>query len=191
MDSALKLFNERGFHATGIEAVLEDAGVAKMTLYAAFGSKGDLVLAVLDRLSEQWLGRLEAAAAGSRGGPQGRLLAVFDVLGEWVRERGFSGCLFGKAAAEFPEARDPIHEKAAAHKARVLDWVEALARDAGAKDSASLAMKLCVLVEGAASLSLISGSDTPAREARQAAEALINAALAPGARPRRRTRRPG
>ena len=47
IESATKLFYSNGFHATGIERILQDAKVSKMTLYRHFKSKDELILAVL------------------------------------------------------------------------------------------------------------------------------------------------
>ncbi|MCP4245656.1 MAG: helix-turn-helix transcriptional regulator, partial [bacterium] len=55
---ALDLFCRHGFHATGIDTIVAEAGVAKMTLYKHFRSKEDLVVAALelqDRRSREWL----------------------------------------------------------------------------------------------------------------------------------------
>ena len=49
VDRAADLFYREGFHATGIDRVLAEAGVAKMTLYKHFGSKEALILATLRR----------------------------------------------------------------------------------------------------------------------------------------------
>jgi AcrR family transcriptional regulator len=46
------LFYRDGYHATGIDRILADAGVAKMTLYKHFRSKEELILAVLEKRSQ-------------------------------------------------------------------------------------------------------------------------------------------
>ena len=65
VDTALRLFYTRGFNATGIDKILAEAGVAKMTLYKHFRSKEELILAALNRRDEQfrnWLmGEMEKA----------------------------------------------------------------------------------------------------------------------------------
>ena len=49
LDTALRLFYREGYHATGIERILAESGVAKMTLYKHFASKDELMLAALQR----------------------------------------------------------------------------------------------------------------------------------------------
>ena len=55
VDTALKLFCERGFHATGIDTILAESGVAKMTLYNHFRSKDELIIAALQKRDEQFM----------------------------------------------------------------------------------------------------------------------------------------
>ena len=47
--TALSLFSKHGYHATGIDRILAESGVAKMTLYKHFRSKDELILAALRR----------------------------------------------------------------------------------------------------------------------------------------------
>ena len=48
VDTAAALFQRDGFHATGIDTILAEAGVAKMTLYNHFKSKDELIVAALE-----------------------------------------------------------------------------------------------------------------------------------------------
>ena len=52
VETALTVFNRDGYHAAGIDRILAEAGVAKMTLYNHFRSKDDLILAALRRRDE-------------------------------------------------------------------------------------------------------------------------------------------
>ena len=47
IDTATRLFSQDGYHAVGIDRILAEAGVAKMTLYKYFPSKKELVVEVL------------------------------------------------------------------------------------------------------------------------------------------------
>ena len=58
LQAALELFSKSGFQSTGIDSILEKAGVAKMTLYKHFSSKDELVLSALRRLDEDFRNRL-------------------------------------------------------------------------------------------------------------------------------------
>ena len=73
VNTALDLFYEHGFHATGIEKVLSGADVARMTLYNHFKSKEELIVAVLRQRDENfrdWVVRYVEQKAGT---PRDRL----------------------------------------------------------------------------------------------------------------------
>ena len=154
VETALKLFYTEGFHATGIERILAESGVAKMTLYNHFRSKEELILAALRRRDEQfrnWLmGEMEKASKQ----PEERLLAMFDALDSWFagkafKELGFNGCAFINAAAEFSDEDHPAHRVAAEHKRSIVEYLTRLCTEAGAKQPDRLAEQLALLKEGA------------------------------------------
>jgi AcrR family transcriptional regulator len=178
VDRALELFYRHGFHATGIDRVLAEAGVAKMTLYKHFRSKDELILAALRRRDERfrtWFMReVERRGRSARE----RLLVVFDILQAWFQSREFRGCMFVHAAAEFHDLDDPIHAAASEHKRLIRDFLGQLAREAGAADPGRLAGALNLLFEGAIAVAHVAGDDRAASDARRTAEVLIEGALA-------------
>ncbi len=177
VDAAVKLFYQNGFHATGIDTILDEAGVAKMTLYHHFKSKDELILAALRRRDEMWRNSFERAVERVTQNPRRRLLAIFDALEAWFRG-DFCGCMFINASAEFGRCDDPIHEASAEHKRLVQRYVTSLAEAAGAPDPPKLARQLCLLIEGASVLAHINGDAKVAREAKDTARELIDASLA-------------
>src|SRR3954463_1063602 len=94
-----ELFYEEGIHTVGIDRVIEHAGVAKASLYNAFGSKDELVRAYLERRSQARQQRITDELARHRS-PRTRVLAVFDVLGRIGSAPGYRGCAFYNASAE-------------------------------------------------------------------------------------------
>lgn len=194
--TALRLFSERGFHATGIDTILAEAGIAKMTLYKHFASKDELILATLKRKCDElhpWMAqRVEALARGGRD----RLLAIFDALREGCADPKFYGCIFANAAAEFHDVDDPIHAEAYRQKRWTEDFIHGLAVKAGARSPHALALQLCVLIDGAIVLTHLSGDTEPIRQAAAAARILIDDSLPkrgpkPGARAARPVRKRG
>lgn len=177
VDTALSLFNRDGYHAVGIDRVLAEAGVAKMTLYNHFKSKDDLILAVLRRRDEQFRHWFMRSVEKRASDPRGRLFAAFDAVGEWFASDDFSGCMFINAAAEYAEHDDPIHKIAADHKQMVRSYLKQAAEDAGADDPPELASELMMLVEGATVMAYVAGDKEAAGSARRAAETLIDAHL--------------
>ena len=59
--AADELFYRDGVHSTGIDAVIEKAGVAKGSLYYIFGGKDELVAAYLRGRHERFRQRVEEA----------------------------------------------------------------------------------------------------------------------------------
>lgn len=53
LEAAARIFAARGFHATTVDQIAEEAGFTKGAVYANFGSKDELFLALLDRHTEQ------------------------------------------------------------------------------------------------------------------------------------------
>lgn len=178
VDKALRIFYANGFHATGMDRLVEETGISKTSMYKHFRSKQELILATLqlrDAQFRDWLFRRMAALAST---PREQLLAMFDALGEWCREPGFRGCLFVRAAAEFQEPEDPIRALAAAHKALLLEHLRELAEAAGAAEPALLARQLLFLEEGAIVAAQVEGCRDAAAQARAAAAALLDSAVA-------------
>jgi len=174
---ALKAFYAHGFHATGMDRLVEETGISKTSMYKHFRSKEDLILAALERRDVDFRAWLFGRMAALGKSPRGQLLALFDALAEWFREPGFRGCMFVKAASEFQDAKDPIHAQAAAHKALLFEYLSKLAAEAGAKDAGALARQLLLLKEGAIVTAQVEGRREAAAEAKAAAATLLNAAL--------------
>ncbi len=177
VDTALEMFCRDGFHATGIDKILAEAGVAKMTLYNHFRSKDELILAVLRRRDERFRHAFVRAVERRAAAPRDRLLAIFDALEEWFCRNDFTGCTFINAAAEYTAQHDPIHALSAEHKRLVEAYVRELAEAAEAADPDALARSLMLLFEGATALAHVTGTPDWARHARAAAEVLIADAL--------------
>ncbi|HEV2634631.1 MAG TPA: TetR/AcrR family transcriptional regulator [Actinocrinis sp.] len=177
--SANELFYAEGVQSVGIDRIIEHAGVAKASLYNQFGSKEELVQAYLQHRHAGTTGRLEAAI-NAHEDPRDRLLSVFEAQGRLFQHPGFNGCAFMSASAE---AAPGGLVQAAADEFRA--WIRAmftdLARAAGAPDPARLARQLHLIYDGAIMTARLDRDPSIAAEARSAAAALLDAALASGA----------
>ncbi|WP_137817907.1 TetR/AcrR family transcriptional regulator [Pseudomonas sp. 2FG] len=174
VSTALELFYREGYHATGIDRILAESGVAKMTLYKHFKSKDELILAALDSQHQQIRQRMQLALESLP--PREAILRTYDGLHLWLSEKGFCGCLFIHAAAEFSNREHPIHQQAALHKRFVCDYFLAALQGLGATEPARLARQLQFLFEGAMSMAHLHGPAEQALEAKAAAEQLLEAA---------------
>ncbi|MCW2520806.1 MAG: transcriptional regulator [Mycobacterium sp.] len=175
--AADELFYRDGVHSTGIDAVIEKAGVAKGSLYYIFGGKDELVAAYLRGRHEAFRQSVETAQAGIDD-PAEKILAIFDALGDYVSLPEFRGCPFDSAAAEAPTGQCQV---LAINEYR--DWLHQslvqLAVDTGVPDSQALAEALIVLYNGAlASANTASPSRAAAMTAKRLARLTLAAARA-------------
>src|SRR3979490_119295 len=77
LNAATHLFCKNGINATGIDAIIDEAGTAKTTLYKLFGSKTNLVHAGLETEGKQWREWFIGAIEAGGGDPQNKLARVF------------------------------------------------------------------------------------------------------------------
>ena len=173
MATAWRLFYRDGLRAVGIDTLLAEAGVAKMTLYNHFASKEELILAILDKRDLEFRASLLAQVAAAGPYPVQRLLAVFDWHEGWFASEAFKGCVFIRALSEYPEPTHPIHQAAWRHKVAVKAALTELCAVAGARDAAALAETLSFLIDGAIVTAHATETTAPARSARATAAQLL------------------
>ena len=149
VDTAYQLFSRHGIRAVGVDTIAAEAGVAKMTLYRHFPSKDDLVLEFLSRREERWTnGWLRAEVELRDSGGAERLLAIFDVFGEWFDRPDFEGCSFINVLLEFDDPDHPARRASVLHLANIREFLAALAGDAGVADPNAFARQWHVLMKG-------------------------------------------
>jgi AcrR family transcriptional regulator len=173
--AADQLFYEEGVHTVGIDRVIERAGVAKASLYNAFGSKDELIRAYLERRHLARQERITRKLA-RYDTPRDRLLGVFDALGELAAEPGFRGCAFYNASAESRpggSVEEVSDQSRAWNRSLFLD----LARAAGAIDAERLAQQLVLLYDGASVGARMDRNPGVTAAARAAAAVLLDAAI--------------
>ncbi len=171
--AADELFYEEGVHTVGIDRVIERAGVAKATLYNAFGNKDGLIRAYLEGRHEARQFRI-IEAIERYDTPRERLLAIFDALDASLTRPGYNGCAFVNASAE-ARPSEPISEAANKHRSWFRNLTIGLARDAGVPEPELLARQFVLLYDGAAISARIDHNPTAAALARAAAVALLDA----------------
>ena len=173
MATARRLFYRDGYRVVGIDTLLAEAKVAKMTLYNHFASKEDLIAAVIEAQDCEVRAALTAAVATAGRSPARQLQAVFDWLKGWFESNDFKGCAFIRALSEYPEPDHPIHQAAWRHKQAVNAMLRQIATDAGAKHPAELANALSLLVDGAIISAHATSTSASAVTARGAALTLL------------------
>jgi AcrR family transcriptional regulator len=149
LSAATHLFCKNGINATGIDAIINEAGTAKTTLYKLFGSKTNLVHAVLESEGKQWREWFIGAMEAGGGDPQTKLARMFPALKDWFGEERFYGCPFINAVGEHDKDQKQFRAIAMRHKKVVLAHIEKLAAEMGAAEPEMLAHQLALLIDGA------------------------------------------
>ncbi len=140
-------FFREGITATGVDQVVADAGVAKMTLYGNFGSKDALVVAYLEDRDRRYFEHIEEEVRAGRT-PLERALAPVRLYRRYLDEPDFHGCAFVNAAAELPRSH-PGYAVISEHKQRMLArWTELVAA-LGVPEPAAVTGECFLLLEGA------------------------------------------
>jgi AcrR family transcriptional regulator len=177
LQAASELFYSQGIKATGVEAIVKLAGTNKMTLYKYFPSKDDLVVAFLRKRDADFTSWFVEQVDSRANQPKDKLLAVFDVIGEWLDVSEFRGCAFINAAAEFPVEGNPVHRVSAEFYDNFRGYIGGLAGQCGIASPDSLAVQLSLLVEGAIVSEQMKRHSGAADQAKQAAMVLIASRL--------------
>ena len=173
LGAATHLFCKNGINATGIDAIIHEAGTAKTTLYKLFGSKTNLVHAVLESEGKQWREWFIGAMEAGGGDAQTKLTRIFPALKSWFGEERFYGCPFINAVAEHDKDQKQFRNIAMRHKKVVLAHIEKLAGEMGAADPESLAHQLALLIDGAIVAAMVSRNPGVADTAALAAGSLF------------------
>jgi AcrR family transcriptional regulator len=176
---ATDLFYRKGIHAVGVEEIVRQAGVAKISLYRNFASKDDLVVAYLEDRSNVFLRDWDEAFDRYHDDPRAQLRAIMTYIGERTTSDGYRGCPFINFCAEFPDVAHPGRSVAAATMRALYERFLRLAKAFRVSEPARLADSLLLLIEGAYGISqtLGGGAGGPGRSLLWASEMLVEAQL--------------
>jgi AcrR family transcriptional regulator len=175
LDAAAKMFYVNGIRATGIDAVIAAADVAKASFYKYFPTKDDLVVEFLQRRDAQWREWLRDAVERLSPNPAGRPLAVFDALHERFSGDGFRGCAFINSIVEMANRSHAAHIAADVHKQQVTAYLTGLLKAAKVSGYRRLAQEFMILIDGAIVTALREGRPDSARAAKRIATLLLEA----------------
>lgn len=138
VQAGLGIMHAEGYAATGIQAIVEGAGVPKGSFYNHFASKEAFGAEVIDAYSERGQAKLRAILTDPARAPLARLEAYFDDRIEAFRASGYvRGCLMGNFSAEAADHSPLIRERLAGHFAAWTGLIEACIAEAQADGSAA------------------------------------------------------
>ncbi|MCT4701281.1 TetR/AcrR family transcriptional regulator [Enterobacteriaceae bacterium H20N1] len=116
LQTAHDLFYRDGIRATGIDKIIKEAGVTKVTFYRHFPAKDALVRAFLNYRHERWIGWFRASLAHEITLRHSFAAALCATLDEWFRSEAFRGCAFINTAVELADALPESLALAQSHK---------------------------------------------------------------------------
>jgi AcrR family transcriptional regulator len=149
LETAYELFSRHGTRAVGVDRIIAESGVAKMTLYRNFASKDDLILAFLERREERWTREwLQATVERRAETPAQRLLAIFDTFAEWFARDDFEGCSFINVMLEIDDPGSPVRRESVRQLSEIRGFIGGLAKDAGIDDVDGFARQWHILMKG-------------------------------------------
>ncbi len=145
--TAHDLFYRDGIRATGVDKVIAEAGVTKVTFYRYFPSKNDLIRAFLDYRHELWIAWFTDALNRFGGRPGGGLLPLVATMEEWFRKPIYRGCAFINTVAELAGVLPDVVEICRSHKQDMVAIIAELLPDSPARQA--LANAAAIAIDGA------------------------------------------
>lgn len=177
IETATKLFEEHGFHAVGIDTIIAEAKVAKMTMYRHFSKKNNLIVEVLKARELMCKSSMDELVSQFEF-PIEKLQAVFEWHNNWYQSDRFTGCMFAHAASEFNNGADEIKDAAANQKIKLMEFVEGILVSLVSADEAKrLSPIFIMLLDGATLSAQVMGQRNAARDAWNAAQALLSSSI--------------
>jgi AcrR family transcriptional regulator len=114
LETAARLFYERGYTATGINEVIKEAGIAKASFYHHFRTKEDLLVVTLEQRHDRMMAELRQVISPGNA-PGERIARVFEWLGSQCACGG-GGCAYLNMVSEFRDASCKVRELVRWHK---------------------------------------------------------------------------
>jgi len=175
--AANRLFYREGIRAVSVDAVAEEAGLTKRSLYYHFRSKDDLVAAYLDYRDQPNLKAFQRWYEETSGSVADKIAGIFDNLATSAAHPKWKGCGFLRTSAEL--ANLPGHPAViigAAHKKRIEAWLaECLAAD-DVIEANMLAQQIRLLLDGCFAVVMLHRDPGYMRTAALAARTLVASA---------------
>ena len=167
IETASILFYKNGYNSTGINEIISASGIAKATLYNHFKSKEDLCLAYLQFKNTAFLKDIEAYSTSK---PKGKtqILAIFDFLQLFLKDKEFNGCWCINTVSEIPKENKNIRKEIQVQKNLFIQLITVLITNnlegLSGKEISSLARQIYLLYESAVAESHLHQAAWPIEE---------------------------
>jgi AcrR family transcriptional regulator len=175
LDTAERLFYAHGVRAVGMDELVRQTGLSKMSVYRLFPTKDVLVGAYLERRAARLLTLIDAGIAEHAADPRAALLGIVEAVMRDTARADFRGCPFNNASVEFDDPAHPARLAAVGYKGALLTRLTELSERLQPGRGAGLAARLHVLIDGIYLSAAMLGAAGPASIGRTLAEELIDA----------------
>ncbi len=174
---ATQLFESRGIHASGVDTIIAESGIAKATLYKYFPSKNQLIIEYLKEKSNRFYMWINEKLADKKSDSREMLFELCDLYEQWITTPEFNGLPFHIGSVEFPDPAHPVHTYSVELSNELQGYLSKLAELAGIKDARTLGQQLAIIFEGGAMIERLSPNTGAAKRAKNAAITLIKASI--------------
>lgn len=174
LEAATRLFYQHGIHSVGIDRIIAEAGIAKMTFYNHFPSKDELIAEVIRRKDKNWRESMQRYIdERAVTEPLDIIMAFFDYMKEWFESDTFRGCQFLNTSVDLADRDHPAFQAVLDQQKFSREFLRNLLDQAGIRNAEDLADQLIILMAGAIMNAYVLDSSKPALSAKRAAQLLI------------------
>ncbi len=178
LDVASILFYQRGIRAVGVDTVVAEAGIAKMTLYSHFQSKDELIAAYLAQVNNRRMSFLrDEMKEATEKTPLEKILLLFDLYEAKIHSDEFRGCPFINGTAEITDASHPAKESIDAYCRDFRSLLYDLVKEADVKNPEKMTDVLWIIISGCLSNSLMTGDKEQIHHVRSTVQQLLNESI--------------
>ena len=172
---AYDIFYKNGFHATGVDTIVDSTGISKRTLYKHFSSKEGLIIAAVNYYHQiMYKAITDYIEKSTLDQPVDKALLIFDFLAKLVDDGNLYGCFAMNAKTEYAHKAVEIESACDVHTNTLKSLVEKYLLEAKIKESESLAIQIIMLFEGAILRSKGTENSKPIKLAKSAAKVICS-----------------
>lgn len=171
--TAHDLFYRDGIRATGIDKVIAESGVAKVTFYRHFPSKNALIVAFLEYRHQRWINWFNTTLIKNGAQPGAGLGPLIPTLDEWFSNPDFRGCAFINSVAELGGSSEDVMMISHKHKQDMCTIIANMLPESDQRDE--LADAVAIAVDGAIFRAQLTATTTHKHTALHGLALLLNA----------------
>ncbi len=175
IETANRLFYNQGYNLTGINQIIEEAGVAKASLYYHFPSKEDLCVEYLKKRYENWSALLDKFLNGMTD-PAEIIIRCFECRAQYLLDTNYGGCSYIRIVAEMPQRSEKINRQVILNKEKQRRFfTDHVSKIKGTSTSAAkdLANTIFLLFDGATMQCQVYRELKPLKNALKAVKSLL------------------